>query len=36
MSDNEQILERLARIEEKLDRASAMEERLGSFTNNAY
>jgi hypothetical protein len=33
MSDNEQILERLARIEEKLDRASAMEERLGSFTN---
>jgi len=34
MSTDDQILERLARIEEKLDRVAAMETQLGSFTRS--
>ncbi|MBM4275862.1 MAG: DUF1641 domain-containing protein [Deltaproteobacteria bacterium] len=34
MSNDELILERLARIEEKLERVSAMEEQLGAFANS--
>ncbi len=34
MNHDDQILERLARIEEKLDRVAAMETQLGSFTRS--
>jgi uncharacterized protein YjgD (DUF1641 family) len=34
MSPEDQILERLARIEEKLDRVAALEARLGTFTRS--
>ena len=34
MSSDDQILERLARIEEKLDRVAALEARLGTFTRS--